>query len=190
GHTASSNSSPWRIRDSAGSTPDLRRHCGGPGSDTDPGPALPPPGGQDRAACPGPHAQPETMRLGAVAVVRLERALTHRRLHLRFITGLTVHHRRAVREARPPEARRPGKLGSVHGMRMGNHRSNQWRRSNRIYRSYPKQERPFAERGVAYNHRLWTTGHAARERGGAGRLRSGPAAPGYGPECGVHSLWI
>src|SRR5262249_31725072 len=59
-----------------------------------------------------------------------------------------------------------------------------------IYRSYPKQERPFAERGVAYNHRLWTTGHAARERGGAGRLRSGPAAPGYGPEGGVHSLWI
>src|SRR5262249_7707175 len=98
GHTASSNSSPWRIRDSAGSTPDLRRHCGGPGSDTDPGPALPPPGGQDRAACPGPHAQPETMRLGAVAVVRLERALTHRRLHLRFVTGGPAARRASARQ--------------------------------------------------------------------------------------------
>ena len=42
-----------------------------------PGPALAPPCGEDGASGPGPHAQPEAVRLGAPAVVRLERALAH-----------------------------------------------------------------------------------------------------------------
>jgi hypothetical protein len=55
---------------------------GAGGSNADPGPALPAPGGEDRAARPGAHPQPEPMRLGAASVVRLERALAHRRLHI------------------------------------------------------------------------------------------------------------
>jgi hypothetical protein len=55
---------------------------GAGGSYADPGPALPAPGGQDRATCPGAHPQPEPMRLGAASVIRLERALAHRRLHI------------------------------------------------------------------------------------------------------------
>jgi hypothetical protein len=48
-----------------------------PRSDTDPGAPLTAACGQDRAASPGPHAQPEAVRLRAVAVVRLERTLAH-----------------------------------------------------------------------------------------------------------------
>ena len=53
-------------------------------SDTDPRAALAPPRGQDGAAGPGPHAQPEPVRLGAPSVVRLERTLAHRKLQVPF----------------------------------------------------------------------------------------------------------
>jgi hypothetical protein len=46
-------------------------------SDADAGAALPPPGGKDCTPGPGPHTQPEAMRLRPTAVVRLERALAH-----------------------------------------------------------------------------------------------------------------
>ena len=46
-------------------------------SDTDPRTALAPPRGEDSTPGPGAHAQPETMRLGTAAVVRLERTLAH-----------------------------------------------------------------------------------------------------------------
>ena len=46
-------------------------------SDTDPGAALAAPRGENGAASPGAHAQPEPVRLRAAAVVRLERTLAH-----------------------------------------------------------------------------------------------------------------
>ena len=70
-------SSPLREA-SAVTTPDKVRRVSQSQSDADARAALAPPGRQHRAAGPGAHAQPEAMRLGTTAIVRLERALTHR----------------------------------------------------------------------------------------------------------------
>jgi hypothetical protein len=53
-------------------------------SDADAGTALAPACGEHRAAGPGAHAQPEPVRLRATAIVRLERALAHRKLQIRM----------------------------------------------------------------------------------------------------------
>jgi hypothetical protein len=53
-------------------------------SDTDPRAALTAPSGEDGAPGPGAHAQPEPMRLGTAAVVRLERTLAHWGLQIRM----------------------------------------------------------------------------------------------------------
>ena len=52
-------------------------------SDTDPRAALTAPRGEDCAPRPGAHAQPEPVRLGTAAVVRLERTLAHWGLQIR-----------------------------------------------------------------------------------------------------------
>jgi hypothetical protein len=78
-----------RIRDAAGSIGGHRRASAplqAPGSrrsDTDPRAPLTAPCGKYRAPRAGPHAQPEPVRLRAMAVVRLERTLAH--------WGLQVH---------------------------------------------------------------------------------------------------
>lgn len=54
-----------------------RQHDPRPTSGRQLGAALAPPSGQDRPAGTRPHPQPEPMRLGAAAVVRLKRALAH-----------------------------------------------------------------------------------------------------------------
>jgi hypothetical protein len=52
-------------------------------SDTDPRASLTAPRGEDCATRPGAHAQPEPVRLGTAAVVRLERTLAHWGLQIR-----------------------------------------------------------------------------------------------------------
>jgi hypothetical protein len=80
-----------------------------PGSHTDPRAPLAAPRGEDRAPGPGPHAQPEPMRLRAVAVVRLERTLAHEELQVHRVwsmrpTGLAAHMRnRALADSRTKE---------------------------------------------------------------------------------------
>ncbi len=97
---------------------------GAPGSHADPGPALPPPCGQDRPSCPGPHTQPESVRLGTASVVRLERALAHWWLQIRCQHPQSGH--RARKSATDcPGTTVGGKLKSVNGTRSGDHRSNQ-----------------------------------------------------------------
>ena len=75
--TAAENSARCRIRAAAGSTGYHRGTGWLRRSDTDPGAALAAPRGENGAAGPGAHAQPEPVRLRAAAVVRLERTLAH-----------------------------------------------------------------------------------------------------------------
>ena len=70
-------------------------------SDTDPGAPLAPPGGQDRAPRPGAHAQPEPVRLGAAAIVRLKRALAHGCLPVRSLVLPTTTGERARERCTP-----------------------------------------------------------------------------------------
>ena len=90
-----------RIRDAAGSTgahqpaSALPRTPGAHRSDTDPGAPLTAPCGKDRAPRAGPHAQPEPVRLSAMAVVRLERTLAH--WDSRYRPASAGTHRRAAR---------------------------------------------------------------------------------------------
>jgi hypothetical protein len=70
---ADAKSARRRIRAAAGSMGIHHR----PASDADARAPLPAPGREDRAARPGAHAQPETMRLRPAAVVRLKCTLAH-----------------------------------------------------------------------------------------------------------------
>jgi hypothetical protein len=124
--------------------------------------------------------------------------LARRRLfgwNVRLLTGGSTwrcQHPAVRPRGAPARSRLPGKVfESVHVTRIPDHGSNR----RRTRRPGPgdlsrEQERAFAERGTHATPRLWTTGQAVAQRGGAGRPPSGPAAFGHGAECGVHSLWI
>jgi hypothetical protein len=112
-----------RIRDAAGSTGGhqpaslLPRAPGLRGSDTDPRAPLTAPCGKDRAPRAGPHAQPEPVRLRAVAVVRLERTLAHWDSRYREASAGT--HQRAARVSGHGEQSPAGGQGQQNDMRAG-----------------------------------------------------------------------
>jgi hypothetical protein len=100
------------------------KHCCPPAghrcrtSDADPCPALAPPRRQHRPARPGPHAQPEPVRLGAPAVIRLERSLAHRNSSSALL-GLSRSHRPGA------GTREQGQVaGCVQGTGRANRQSN------------------------------------------------------------------
>src|SRR4051794_41184573 len=64
-----------------------RRACAGNTSGGELLATLAPATGEDRPARAGAHPQPEAVRLGSPAVVRLERALAHEELPLHDIDG-------------------------------------------------------------------------------------------------------
>src|SRR5215203_4774908 len=83
-----------------------RRACAGSTSGGELGATLGPATGEDGAAGPGAHPQPEAVGLGPATVVRLERALAHEGLPL-----LTTSGRRGpgwAPHARERGGRRPG----------------------------------------------------------------------------------
>jgi hypothetical protein len=82
----------------------LTAQPGRAGSDAEPLAALPAPRGQHRAAGPGAHAQPESVRLRAAAIIRLERTLAHGISRYRSVTVTGGHDPRAAQ--RTPERRR------------------------------------------------------------------------------------
>ena len=90
-------------------------------SDTDPRTALAPPRGEDSTPGPGAHAQPETMRLGTAAVVRLERTLAHWGLQVRVLRS------RPPRPVQQHAELAPGVAGPQNATRPGDCRSNQRR---------------------------------------------------------------
>src|SRR4029450_6282505 len=64
-----------------------RRACAGSTSGGELGATLGPATGEDGAAGPGAHPQPEAVGLGPATVVRLERALAHEGLPLLTTSG-------------------------------------------------------------------------------------------------------
>lgn len=77
-------------------------------SDADPRTALTAACREDATAGPGAHAQPESVRLGPTPIVRLERALAHRKLQIR------VKDLRATAIARPRHTLRLARAATCH----------------------------------------------------------------------------
>jgi hypothetical protein len=106
---AAVNSAPLRIRAPAGSmtTPASQ------GSDADALASLAAACCQDGPARPGAHAQPEPMRLGPAAIVRLEGALTHgvSRCGKSLVNAVTDFSS-VLRPRRPGQKSQPGQLSA------------------------------------------------------------------------------
>jgi hypothetical protein len=160
--------------------------AGRTGSYADPGPALPAPGGQHRAARPGAHPQPEPMRLGAASVVRLERALAHRKLHLTVSAPGSPATRRASAQQAAREA-----FESVHVTRITDRRSNQGRPAATGSPSILAGSRNGRLANAAPPARLGCGQPARRSRGGRSRAdhtavqrRSGTARSAACTACG------
>jgi hypothetical protein len=83
-----------------------------PASGGELGTALAPPRSEDHTPCPGTHAQPEAVRLGAAPVVRLEGPLAHQKLQSRRATdGEGSVRRRPTRGRSMDDPRTPTAIG-------------------------------------------------------------------------------